>query len=99
MHRHTIDCKRGGRFADARCGPNDEVERRGGAPTANEADLSQSSTPSLAHRKCDSRSLEPIVRQPTSAVGLVLAQNRLLPPTLIWPRRSIHRCSDSERTS
>jgi hypothetical protein len=32
---------------------NDEVERRGVAAPANEADLSQSSTPSLAHRRRD----------------------------------------------
>jgi hypothetical protein len=38
--------------------PNDEVERRGASPTTNEADLSQSSTPSLAHRRRDPRSLE-----------------------------------------
>lgn len=30
---------------------NDEVERRAAAPTSNEADLSRSSIPSLAHRK------------------------------------------------
>jgi hypothetical protein len=30
---------------------NDEVERRGVAPAPNEAGLSQSSTPSLAHRR------------------------------------------------
>ena len=42
--------------------PNDEVERRGDAPPSNEADLFQSSTPSLAHRRRDPRSLEPIVR-------------------------------------
>src|SRR5580658_4417410 len=41
---------------------NDEVERREVAPTSNEADLSQSSTPSLARRRRDPRSLEPIVR-------------------------------------
>jgi hypothetical protein len=41
---------------------NDEVERRGVAPTSNEADLSQSSTPFLAYRRRDPRSLEPIVR-------------------------------------
>ena len=41
---------------------NDEVERRGNASTSNEAHLSQSSTPSLAHRSCGPRSLEPIVR-------------------------------------
>ena len=41
---------------------NDEVERRGVALTRNEAALSQSSTPSLAHRRCGPRSLEPIVR-------------------------------------
>jgi hypothetical protein len=32
--------------------PNDEVERRAVAPTKNEADLSQSSTHSLAQRRC-----------------------------------------------
>ena len=32
-------------------GSNDEVERRGFASPANQADLSQSSTPSLAHRR------------------------------------------------
>ena len=31
--------------------PNDEVKRRAGAPTQNEADSSQSSTASLAHRR------------------------------------------------
>jgi hypothetical protein len=40
---------------------SDEVERRGVATTPNEADLSQSSTPSLARRRRDPRSLEPIV--------------------------------------
>jgi hypothetical protein len=34
---------------------NDEVERRGVAPTTNEADLSQTSTPSLAYRRCNRR--------------------------------------------
>ena len=43
--------------------PNDAIERRGAAPMTNEADLSQSSTPSLAHRRRDPRSLEPIVRR------------------------------------
>ena len=42
--------------------PNDEVERRGASPASNEGTLSQSSTPSLAHRRRDPRSLEPIVR-------------------------------------
>src|ERR1700722_15348544 len=37
----------------AEIGSNDEVERRGVAPTQNEAALFQSSTPSLAHRRCD----------------------------------------------
>src|SRR6266404_2755021 len=32
---------------------NDKVERRGVASTTNEADLSRSSTPSLAHRSCN----------------------------------------------
>jgi hypothetical protein len=41
---------------------NDEVERRGGALPANEADLSQSSILSLAKRSRGPRSLEPIVR-------------------------------------
>jgi hypothetical protein len=35
--------------------PNDQVERRGNAPTSNEADLSRSSTPSLAQRRWYSR--------------------------------------------
>jgi hypothetical protein len=43
--------------------PNDEVERRGVALTPNEADLSRSSIPSLAHRSRAPRSLEPIVRR------------------------------------
>src|SRR5450631_821820 len=37
---------------------NDEVERRGGASTPNEADLSRSSTLSLAYRSCAPRSLQ-----------------------------------------
>jgi len=41
---------------------NDEVERRGASPASNEGTLSQSSTHSLAHRRRDPRSLEPIVR-------------------------------------
>ena len=48
---------------------NDEVERRGAARTSNEADLSQSSTPSLAHRRCAPRSLEPFVRAPSDALN------------------------------
>jgi hypothetical protein len=44
---------------------NDEVERRGASPASNEGTLSQSSIPSLAHRRCDPRSLEPIVRRRT----------------------------------
>jgi hypothetical protein len=44
-------------------GSNDEVERRGVASPTNEGDLSQSSTSSLAHRRYDPRSLEPIVRR------------------------------------
>ena len=32
---------------------NDEVERRGASPASNEGNLSQSSTPSLAQRRCD----------------------------------------------
>ena len=41
---------------------NDEVERRGIALPTNEAALSQSSIPSLPHRRRDPRSLEPMVR-------------------------------------
>ena len=47
------------------CALNDEVERRGVAPTQTKLTLSQSSTPSLAHRRCHPRSLEPIVRRST----------------------------------
>jgi hypothetical protein len=44
--------------------PNDEVERRGAAPTSNNAALSQSSTPLLRSPKMQlPRSLEPIVRR------------------------------------
>ena len=42
---------------------NNEAERREVAPTSNEADLSQSSIPSLAHLRRAPRSLEPIVRR------------------------------------
>jgi hypothetical protein len=38
---------------------NDDAERRGVAPTSNEAALPQSSTPSLAHRRRGPRSHEP----------------------------------------
>ena len=31
--------------------PNDEVERRGASPASNQGTLSQSSTPSLVHRR------------------------------------------------
>jgi len=34
-------------------GPNNEVERHGVAVPTNEADLSQSSIPSLAYRRCN----------------------------------------------
>ena len=40
----------------------DEIERRGVAPTTTEADLSRSSTYSMANRRCALRSLQPIVR-------------------------------------
>ena len=40
---------------------NDEVERRGGAATQTEADLSRSSTPSFGYRRRNPRSLEPLV--------------------------------------
>jgi hypothetical protein len=45
-------------------GSNNEVERRGASLPPNEADLSGSSIPSLAHRSHDHpRSLEPLVRR------------------------------------
>jgi len=53
---------------------NDEVERRGVAPTQIETDLSQSSIPSLAHRRRAPRSLEPIVRFPTAPPSKQLLQ-------------------------
>jgi hypothetical protein len=46
-----------------RIGINDEVDRRGYAPTINEAALSRSSTLSLAYRSCGPRSVQPIVRR------------------------------------
>jgi len=42
---------------------NDEVERRGAAPTSHEAELYRSLTLSLAHRRRRPRSLEPIVKR------------------------------------
>jgi hypothetical protein len=42
---------------------NDEVDRREVAPTTNEADLSQSSTPPWLTEDATLRSLEPIVRR------------------------------------
>jgi hypothetical protein len=41
---------------------NDEVQRRAASPASNEGSLSQSSTTSLAYRRCGPRSPEPIVR-------------------------------------
>ena len=41
---------------------NDEVGRRGVVPATNETDLSQSSTPSLAHRRRNPAIARPIVR-------------------------------------
>jgi len=52
---------------------NDEVERRGVAPTSNEADLSQSSSPSLAER-------DPLLGSPKTAPRD--RSNRLLGPNL-----------------
>src|ERR1700674_5132768 len=53
-------------YREVRLDANDEVERRGVALPTNEADLSQSSTPSLAHRTRDPRPLEPIIRRLTA---------------------------------
>src|SRR5882757_10949702 len=52
-YAYTCRQLQGGRLGKAGYGPNDEVERRGVAPTNNEAALSQSSTPTLAHRTYD----------------------------------------------
>jgi hypothetical protein len=43
--------------------PNDMLERHAVAQARNEADLFQSSTPSLVQRRCAPRSLESLVRQ------------------------------------
>jgi hypothetical protein len=40
-------------YREVRPDANDEVERRGVAPTTSEADLSQSSTSSMAQRRCN----------------------------------------------
>jgi hypothetical protein len=71
--------------------PNDEVERRWASPTSDEVDLSQSSTPSLAHRRRDPRSLEPIVRQhyPRPACAVVQLTPSGTAPLFSWPRRSL----------
>src|SRR5882757_4512740 len=42
--------------------PNDQIERRCNSPTQNEGSSSRSSTLPLASRRCNLRSLEPIVR-------------------------------------
>src|SRR5271170_686291 len=47
----TPRARRPPKMAPSPMASNDEVERRGVAPTSNEADLSQSSTPSLAIRR------------------------------------------------
>ena len=49
--------------AMSRMASDDEVEQRKVWSPTNEADLSQSSIPSLAQRRRDPRSLEPIVRR------------------------------------
>ena len=51
------------KWSNRHFGANDQVERRGYAPRPTEADLSGSSTPSLAHRRRGPRSLEPNVRR------------------------------------
>ena len=51
-------------------GSNIEVERLGAALPAIEADLYRSSTPSLAYRRRDPRSLEPIVRVHLALAGV-----------------------------
>jgi hypothetical protein len=51
------------KYAKASHGATDEVERRRASPASNKGILSQPSTPSLAYRRRDPRSLEPIVRR------------------------------------
>src|ERR1700733_12983682 len=60
--------------------PNDEVERRGIATTTNEASLSQSSTSSLAYRRHDPRSLEPIVMRSEILPAVPLKCDDSFPP-------------------
>jgi hypothetical protein len=50
--------------------PNDEVERRGVASAPNEADLSQSSTLSLAHRRCGPAIAPTVVRSDHCILGI-----------------------------
>jgi hypothetical protein len=59
-----------GSSADTAC----QVERRGGAVSENEGSFSKSSTPSLAQRRCNPRSLEPIVFR--CSIALVSAEAR-----------------------
>src|SRR5271167_4822007 len=64
VHHSTYECNHNTaqwKAFNHRPPSNDEVERRGVAPTLIEAHLSQSSTPSLADRRRDPRSLEAIV--------------------------------------
>src|SRR5260221_14455490 len=74
---------------------NDEVERRGFAPTTNEDALSQSSTPSLPYRSCGPRSLEPIVRPRDAATSNSYAPLRLREPRVTLcdnPEKGSGRC-------
>jgi hypothetical protein len=57
---------------------SDEVERRRNALPTSEADLSQSSTPSLAHRRCAARSLEPFVRSGIEFEGLYVKTEKVV---------------------
>jgi hypothetical protein len=63
---------------------NDEVERRGVAPTSNEADLSRSSTASFVHRRYSPRSLEPIARPPPASHRVSSTSQQQWTPQCDW---------------
>ena len=65
--------------------PNDEVERRGCARTTNGGTLSQSSTPSFAHRRCCPRDRSSRLLGPTATLS---TYKRLRFPECSWIRIS-----------
>jgi hypothetical protein len=58
--------------------------QQAGAPTSNKDTLSQSSTPSLVHRRYAPRSLEPIVRPPPASYRVSSTAQQRRTPQCDW---------------